>query len=192
MDKKTVKRGLLPYLFIALLMFGMFYMFDISNRKVHELTYDEFVEKLDEEIIEELEIIPRASGYTYEVRGTLKTYEDGEMFESVLPLSDEIMKKIVEASDNQDFKLTTQPDPSSSSLLYVLVNVLPIAILILAAIWLLNRQMAGNKSSMDFGKSRARLNSDNNKVTFKDVAGLKEEKEECNYLKSNFKQPSCQ
>ena len=35
---------------------------------------------------------------------------------------------------------------------------------------------------MDFGKSRARLNPDNNKITFKDVAGLKEEKEEVKEL----------
>ena len=99
------------------------------------------------------------------------------------------MKKIVEASDNQDFKLTTQPDPASSSLLVILVNVLPFVILIGVAMWFLNRQVAGNKSSMDFGKSRARLNSDSNKVTFKDVAGLKEEKEEVKELIDFLKNP---
>ena len=39
MDKKTVKRGLLPYLFIALIMLGMFYFFGIANQDVTVLTY---------------------------------------------------------------------------------------------------------------------------------------------------------
>lgn len=49
--------------------------------------------------------------------------------------------------------------------------------------------MAGNKSSMDFGKSKAKLSTDNNKVTFKDVAGLKEEKEEVAELIDFLKNP---
>ena len=189
MDKKTVKRGLLPYVIIFLIMGGMFFVMNFSGLKVHELSYDKFIENLDGGKIEELEIIPKASGYTYEVVGTLEGYKEGETFKTVLPLSDEVMKKIVEASDNQDFKLTTQPDPASNSLLVIVVNVLPFVILIGVAMWFLNRQVAGNKSSMDFGKSRARLNSDNNKVTFKDVAGLKEEKEEVKELIDFLKNP---
>ena len=189
MDKKTVKRGLLPYLFIALIMLGMFYAMSFTNIKVHDLSYDQFIENLDGGKIKELEIVPRTSGHTYDVSGTLDNYKDGESFKTVLPLSDEVMKKIVEASDNQDFKLTTEPDPASSSLLVILVNVLPFVILIAVAMWFLNKQVAGNKSSMDFGKSRAKLNSDNNKVTFKDVAGLKEEKEEVKELIDFLKNP---
>ena len=189
MDKKTVKRGLLPYLFIALIMLGMFYAISFTNIKVHDLSYDQFIENLDGGKIKELEIVPHTSGHTYDVSGTLDNYKDGESFKTVLPLSDEVMKKIVEASDNQDFKLTTEPDPASSSLLVILVNVLPFVILIAVAMWFLNKQVAGNKSSMDFGKSRAKLNSDNNKVTFKDVAGLKEEKEEVKELIDFLKNP---
>ena len=189
MDKKTVKRGLLPYLFIILIMGGMIFFMNFSGLKVHELSYDQFVENLDGGKIEELEIVPRASGHTYDVVGTLEGYKDGETFKSVLPLSEEVMKKTVEASDNQDFKLTTQPDPASSSLLVILVNVLPFVILIAVAMWFLDKQVAGNKSSMDFGKSRAKLNSDSNKVTFKDVAGLKEEKEEVKELIDFLKNP---
>ena len=189
MDKKTVKRGLLPYLFVGLIMLGMFYVMNFSSIKVYELTYDEFIENLDSGKIKELEIVPKASGYTYDVTGTLDEYKDGESFKSVLPLSDEVMKKIVEASDNQDFTLTTQPDPASSSFLAILVNVVPFVVIIAVGMWFLNKQMAGNKSSMDFGKSRARLNSDNNKVTFKDVAGLTEEKEEVKELIDFLKNP---
>ena len=189
MDKKTVKRGLLPYAFVILFMFGMLYVFNISNIKVTELSYDKFIENLDGGKIVELEIVPRTSGHTYDVSGKLEGYKENESFSAVLPLSDEVMKKIVEASDNQEFKLTTKPDPASSSFLMILVNVLPFVILIAGGMWFLSKQVASNKSSMDFGKSRAKLNSDNNKVTFKDVAGLTEEKEEVKELIDFLKNP---
>ena len=188
-DKKTVKKGLLPYLFLLVIMLGVFYVFDVLDKNVHELTFDEFVEKLDKGKIKELEIVARGSGYTYDVSGTLDNYKDNESFEATLPLSEEVIKKIVEASDEQEFKLTVKPDPGSSSLLVIVVNVLPIVLLVGIAFWFFNKQMSGTKSSMDFGKSRARLNSDDNQVTFKDVAGLKEEKEEVKELIDFLKNP---
>lgn len=188
-DKKTVKRGLLPYLFLFIAMLGIFYFFNIANKKVNVISYNEFVEKLDSGEIEELNLVARASGYTYEARGKLDGYKENETFFARLPLSDEVMKKIVAGSDNQEFKLEVEPDPDSSTLLLVVVNVLPLVLLVGVAFWFLNRQLAGNKSSLDFGKSKARLSSDNNKVTFKDVAGLKEEKEEVKEIIDFLKNP---
>ena len=188
-DKKTVKRGLLPYLFLFIAMLGIFYFFNIANKKVNVISYNEFVEKLDSGEIEELNLVARTSGYTYEARGKLDGYKENETFFARLPLSDEVMKKIVEASDNQEFKLEVEPDPDSSALLAVVVNVVPLVLLVGVAFWFLNRQLAGNKSSLDFGKSKARLSSDNNKVTFKDVAGLKEEKEEVKEIIDFLKNP---
>ena len=189
MDKKTIKKVLLPYLFIFVIMLGVFYFYTVAGQKVNDLTYDKFIEKLNKEEITELTIVTRGSGYVYDVSGKLEGYKKNESFESTLPLSDEVMKKIVKASDNQDFKLTVVPDPDSSSLLYILVNILPIVLLVGVAFWFFNKQMASNKGSLDFGKSRARLNSDTNKVTFKDVAGLSEEKEEVKELIDFLKAP---
>ena len=170
-------------------MLGVFYFYTVAGQKVNDLTYDKFIEKLNKEEITELTIVTRGSGYVYDVSGKLEGYKKNESFESTLPLSDEVMKKIVKASDNQDFKLTVVPDPDSSSLLYILVNILPIVLLVGVAFWFFNKQMASNKGSLDFGKSRARLNSDTNKVTFKDVAGLSEEKEEVKELIDFLKAP---
>ena len=188
-DKKTVKRSLLPYLLFALVVLGMFFFMNIANKKVDVLTYNEFIEKLDNKEITKLELVARTNGYTYEARGKLKDYAENETFFARLPLSEEVMKKIVEASDNQNIELNVEPDPDSSSLLLIVVNVLPILLLVGIAFWFLNRQLAGNKSSLDFGKSKARLSSDNNKVTFKDVAGLKEEKEEVKEIIDFLKNP---
>ena len=188
-DKKTLKKGLLPYLFIAIIMLFVFYYFNVTNNKKHDFTYDKFMEKLSNDKIKKLEMVPKGSGYVYEVTGTLDNYKEDEYFEVRLPLSEEVMKRIVEASDNQDFKLTVYPDPDANTWLILLVNFLPIAIIVIFGYWFLSKQMAGNKSSLDFGKSRARLDNDSNKVTFKDVAGLKEEKEEVSELIDFLKSP---
>ena len=188
-DKKTVKKGILPWLIILVIMLGVFYYFNIANNDKHNFTYDEFMEKLDKEKIKTLDVTTRGNGYVYEVKGTLNNYKEDEYFEVVLPLSEQVMKKIVEASDEQDFELVVHPDPDSAEWLALLVNFLPIVGLIVFAFWFFNRQMAGNRSSLDFGKSRARLDNDSNKVTFKDVAGLKEEKEEVRELIDFLKSP---
>ena len=188
-EKKNIKKGILPYLIIGIIMLGVFYYFNIINGTNHEFTYDEFMEKLDNGKIKELEVTTKGNGQVYEVVGTLENYKKDEKFEVVLPLSEQVMKKIVEASDTQNFKMTVYPDPEASEWLAILVNFLPIVILIVFAFWFFNRQMAGNKSSLDFGKSRARLDNDSNKVTFKDVAGLKEEKEEVKELIDFLKSP---
>lgn len=188
-DKKAIKKGLLPYLLLFIIMMGMIYVYSVFNNDVHRLSYDEFINNVYEGKIKKLDLVTRGAGYVYEVKGSLKGYKKNESFESVLPLSDEVMKKIVAASDEQEFKLTVTPDPSSSSLVVILVNVLPLVIPVAFLLWFLSKQMAGNKNSMDFGKSKARLNSDNNKVTFKDVAGLKEEKEEVKELIDFLKNP---
>ena len=74
-DKKTVKKGLLPYLFLALAMLGIFYVFNVMNQVVNVLTYDEFITKLNEGKVEELELVARASAYTYEATGVLAGYK---------------------------------------------------------------------------------------------------------------------
>jgi len=188
-NKKTVKKGLLPYVFIFLIMIAIYYCFNVANQKVNTLTYNEFMEKVSDGSVSKLEITPRDRAKTYEIRGKLEKYKENESFFVRVPLSEGVMKKIIDASETQNFKMTTVADPESSSLLLVLINVLPIVLLVGFAFYFFSRQMAGNKNSMDFGKSKARLNSDNNKVTFKDVAGLKEEKEEVKELIDFLKSP---
>ena len=187
-DKKTIKKGMLPYLFLILIMLGIVYLANL-NTKMNVLTYNDFMSDLADNKVVELKITPRSRAKTYEVRGKLKGYSDSEEFFVRIPLSEEVMKKLVEYSEEQNFKFTTVADPESSSLLLVLADVLPIVLIVGVGFFFLNKQMAGNKSSMDFGRSKAKLSTDKNKVTFKDVAGLKEEKEEVSELIDFLKNP---
>ena len=189
MNKNSVKRGLLPYLFLVLIVFSVYYLFNVLNQKVNVLTYDEFVSLLEEEKVTELSITPKQRAVVYEISGKAEDYKENETFFIRVPLSDEIIKTIFASEEKADFELVTNPDPESSTLLLILVNVLPIVLLVGVAIFIFTRQMGGANKSMDFGKSRARLSNDTNKVTFKDVAGLKEEKEEVSELIDFLKNP---
>ncbi|HIT22541.1 MAG TPA: ATP-dependent zinc metalloprotease FtsH [Candidatus Scybalousia intestinigallinarum] len=189
MNKNSIRRGLLPYLFLVLIVFSVYYLFNVLNQKVNVLTYDEFVSLLEEEKVTELSITPKQRAVVYEITGKAKDYEENESFFIRVPLSDQIIKTIFASEEKADFELVTNPDPESSTLLLILVNVLPLVLIVGVAIFVFTRQMGGANKSMDFGKSRARLSNDTNKVTFKDVAGLKEEKEEVSELIDFLKNP---
>jgi len=188
-DKKTIKKGLLPYLFIVLIILGTLYLFNYLNHTTNVLTYNEFIENLANGKVEEITLVPRNRAQTYEVTGRLSDYAENESFYAVLPKSDNVVEKITEASEKQKFDLVTKADPESSAWLNVLADLIPLVLLLILIFYFLNKQMAGNKSSMDFGKSKARLSDDKNKVLFKDVAGLKEEKEEVRELIDFLKNP---
>ena len=189
MNKNTVKKGILPYLFLVLIIFGVYYLFNVLNQKVNVLTYNELTEVLEQGTVTEMTITPKERAVVYEITGKLKDYEENEHFFIRVPLTDSVVKNVLEAGSDNDFKLTTNVDPESSSFWLIVINVLPMVLIIGLGFFFLTRQMNGANKSMDFGKSRARLSNDANKVTFKDVAGLKEEKEEVSELIDFLKNP---
>lgn len=189
MNKKNIQKGLLPYLFIFVFIVVVMFVFDFANQKVNIITYDEFMKDIDKGNIKEVVITPRSRAQVYEITGTMKGYEKNESFFLRVPLSNEIMVKLLEAEEDKNFKIDTAADPESSTFLLFLINVLPMVILLGAGFFIISRQMGSANKSMDFGKSRARLNEDARKVTFKDVAGLDEEKEEVSELIDFLKNP---
>ena len=189
MQNKKVKQGLLPYVFLLLIMLGVFYFVTIANQKINNLTYSEFMKALDSSEVTELEVKPRERASIYEVSGKLKNYGKNETFYVRLPLSEQVMKKLVTASDKYNFEFTAVADPESNSIVIFIANYLPMILIFVVGFWFINKQMGGKNGSFDFGKSKAKLSSDKNKVTFKDVAGLKEEKEEVKELIDFLKNP---
>ena len=189
MKKKTMKKELVPYVLLLLAALFILFTTDIFGGKIHELTYNEFETNLKNNKITELTIVPRRDGMIYDVSGKLEGYKDNESFYSTLPLTDTTIDRILEAKDAKDFKVVAKSDPASGFLVQFLFNVFPLILLMGFAIFYLNRQMSSGNKSMDFGKSRAKLSEDNGHTTFKNVAGLIEEKEEVAELIDFLKNP---
>ena len=100
---------------------------------------------------------------------------DGKRYTTVTPQNqDDLIKRLTAAGADIDVKPASQP-----TLVSVLLQSLPL--LLLAGVWIFfMRQMQGGaRGAMGFGKSKARLLTENkNRVTFDDVAGVDEAKEE--------------
>ena len=189
MNKKEIKKSLVPYVFLLVFFIGCMVMFKMFNNKVNEITYDDFIKDLNGGKVTELTITPKVRTETYKLTGKLDTYSKNESFILYIPRSEEFISKITTAKDNSnDFKLTILNDPEASSWLSVAIEVVPILILAGVTIWIFTRQIGGGNKSMDFGKSRAKL-VEESRATFKDVAGLTEEKEEVQELIDFLKNP---
>ena len=186
---KNMKKGLFPYVFLFIFIVTCLILVNGMNSKINELSYDEFMKSMSNKEIEELTITPKTRSNLYYIEGSMKDYEENEKFTLYLPLSDEFISKVISGEENYGFTVETKQDPEASSWLLIVVNVLPYVLLIGATIWLFTRQLGGNNKSMDFGKSRAKLMEDGVKTTFKDVAGLTEEKEEVQELIDFLKNP---
>jgi len=189
MNKKTVKKNLLPYFLVGIFILGVLYFMNFNSAKVVELTYDEFINEKNNNNISAITITPRNSAGIYEIKGELKDAKDEETFYVKTPLSEKVVSEILENQKDNNFEIKTVSDPSSSTLLQFLANVLPTILLLGVAFVFISRQMGSANKSMDFGKSRAKLNEDANNTTFANVAGLDEEKEEVQELIDFLKNP---
>ena len=191
-NSQNIKKGMYPYVLLLIIGIAIMAFYNFTNDTTKTLTYNEFNKALNKNNIKEVVITPSANAYTYEITGTIKKYKNtnkSQKFRVKTPLSDTVIDKIVEASEKKDFKIVSKSDPASSTWFVFLVNVAPYILLIGIAFWFFTRQLNGQKGSMDFGRSKARLNPDTGKVTFKDVAGLPEEKEELQELIDFLKNP---
>ena len=188
-NNQNIKKGLFPYVLLLVIGLSIMFFYSMSNNLNKTLTYNEFNKALKSNNIKEIVITPSTSAYTYQINGVLKDAKQGETFSVKTPLSDTVINKIVQSSEKKDFKIISKSDPASSTWYVFLVSIAPYLLLFGIAFWFFTRQLNGQKGSMDFGRSKAKLNPDNGKVTFNDVAGLPEEKEELQELIDFLKSP---
>ena len=186
---KKKNNNLTPFIFLFVFIIMCMILVSLQGSVVNELTINEFTKYLETNQITELEIITKVRSENYEITGKIEGYKDNESFILYLPISDEFIAQIEEARKTQDFKYTNTPDPETSSWLLILMEYVPIILLGGAMIWLFTRQLGSNGKSMDFGKSKAVLVDGEKTATFKQVAGLTEEKEEVQELIDFLKNP---
>lgn len=190
MKKNTVIKTFMPYLLLFIVILCTMYLFNTLNRKTNTLNYNEFTTYLEEGQIEELTITPRSGSGVYSLTGRLVDYDSNETFELIVPISDSVIENILNISEQQSLNVVTKGDPSNSSWLVILVNIVPTMVIIGLSLYLINKLMGNAKGggTFDFGKSRAKMNQESG-TTFKNVAGLKEEKEEVSELIDFLKNP---
>jgi cell division protease FtsH len=158
------------YIIIFLVIVGIFQFFSSQNEHRDELRYDQFIAALQNKEFTQLNV--RFDDYTYLVTGT---YQSGRPFSSRGPVSDDFIKRI----ESSGIQVTWQPMEGESVWLSFLTTLIPFVIIFILFFFLLNQAQGGGGKVMNFGKSRARLyNEDKKKVTFDDVAGADEEKQE--------------
>jgi len=189
MKKKNnlTKQSLLYGLFLLVLC-GLFLFYSMSRYKVNEFTYDKLISELSKGNVTELVITPKNGSGVYNITGSLEGYASTESFKVNVPLSETILERVMKYADEDNIKVVTNTNPENSGFVTVLINVVPTLALIAATIWLFSKISGSNKNSMDFGRSKAKLNEEA-KAHFSDVAGLVEEKEEVAELIDFLKNP---
>ncbi|MBV8731208.1 MAG: ATP-dependent zinc metalloprotease FtsH, partial [Acidobacteriia bacterium] len=118
-----------------------------------------------------------------DVQGTLT---DGKPFHTVVPPNyPEIYKMMQDKGINYSWK-----DSTGSGWIGILFNAVPVLILLGLWIFMMRQMQSGGNKALSFGKSRARLHSSQQKkVTFKDVAGVEEAKEELQEIIEFLREP---
>lgn len=179
MDKAF--KNLAIYVLIVLLALFVIRMFPGNTEQATQLTEREFINKVKAGQIAMANI--EVGDNVYNITGTLK---DENAYQATVSKESNIIDLLLEKNVAYDTK-PVEPPPWWMSLLTTL---LPILLLIGFLIFIMNQTQGGGNRVMQFGKSKARLLSGEEvKITFKDVAGADEAKEEMEEVVEFLKSP---
>ncbi|MDX1985015.1 MAG: ATP-dependent zinc metalloprotease FtsH [Bryobacteraceae bacterium] len=149
-----------------------------KTRAEQPLTFSQFKYQVEQGKIKKVSIAGN------EVRGD---YTEGDLgFRTTIPVNyPDIYKLLLEKNVNVEIK-----EASTSNWVSVLINAIPFVLLLAFWIFMMRQMQSGGNKALSFGKSRARLHSSQQKkVTFKDVAGVDEAKEELQEIIEFLREP---
>jgi cell division protease FtsH len=147
-----------------------------KSRPDRAINFSQFLAELDK--VKQVQI----SGT--DVHGEYKDVNEG--FHTQIPINyPDIYKMLQEKGVTMEFK-----EPNSNGWISLLVNASPFILLLAFWIFMMRQMQSGGNKALSFGKSRARLHStQQKKVTFKDVAGVEEAKEELQEIIEFLREP---
>lgn len=164
------------YLIIFLVLIGIVYSMTTQGEQQRDFTYDQFLHELEANNIEEVTM--QWDGYTYAIAGktnTVSSDSTNTSFRVHGPLDNKVIDLLVA----KNVKTTIKPMERDSFWVTFLTSLIPFVLIFIIFFFLFNQAQGGGGKVMNFGKSRARLyNEEKKKVTFDDVAGADEEKQE--------------
>ncbi len=164
--------------FVALSLAVSLWGGDPVRAGAEKLAFSEFMDRVESKQIAEVVI----SGAN--ISGT---YTDGKKFYTYAPYD----PTMVENLRQNDVKVTAAPEDNTSNNLWgIFVSWFPMLLLIGVWIFFMRQANSGNNKALSFGKSRARLIENNKKVTFADVAGADEAKQELEEIIEFLKDPA--
>jgi len=174
---KPFFRNLALWLLILLILLLVFQLFPGNEPLRKEITYTDFLQTVESGGVTEVTLQGR------EIYG-VKT--GGEAFRTFSPDDSELVKTLRE---NQ-VSIVAKPERESPWYLTVLVSWFPMLLLVGVWIFFMRQMQGGGGKAMTFGKSRAKLlNQDEQKVSFADVAGIDEAKDEVEEIIEFLKNP---
>ena len=190
-DKKQQMpiRGLAIWLLLLALFLTVYQIFSQRQEKYQKLPYSpDFVQLVEQGKIRKCEVVIDVSGVQF-VRGELLELDERtgrpRRFRVDVPVTDDLIKLLREKRVNFEFK------PQNPYIWQVVSGAIPFVVILGLLYFLFVRQMRiAGRGAMSFGKSRARLMTrDRNKITFEDVAGINEAKEEVQEIIEFLKDP---
>ncbi len=176
MNKRKVN-GMLKttLIYIALITIAIYAITALDSTDIKDMTYTELMQKIDEGIVQSVEL--STDRYTAEVK--LKDEENVVRVVS-LPSANTFVESVQDRVTAGEFELKVQDEGFMDVIGPYIPNILLLLGTLFILMYALRRTTDSNSKAMDFGKSRAQKidKNSNKKITFKDVAGLEEEKEE--------------
>ena len=161
-----------------MIMIAVFNIFNQPLNSQSEVIFSEFMNEVESGKITEVTIQgDRISG----------TYLDGRSFQTMTPSKDQDLIRILR---EKGVRIVVVAPEQTSWYMNILISWFPMILLLGIWIFFMRQMQAGGGKAMSFGKSKARLmNEDKNKVTFKDVAGVDEAKEELREIIEFLREP---
>ena len=163
------------YLFIFVAIIGVVSVFNQNSEPTTQMSNTEFINKLEAGEIKSADL--QVENGVYAVTGQEKGAKEDEFY--VTYILSEQAEKVANLIDDQGVPANVKGAEQTSAWVTFLTSMIPFVIILLLFFFLLNNAQGGGNKVMNFGKSKAKLYSEEKKkVRFKDVAGADEEKQE--------------